>query len=111
MISFFIAETKLKELSEVVGNYEKLRQQDQQVISNLKERLSQIDIPKTNQQMNSPESETDNQTSELKEQVLKLKSLLRLNWSKTEISYQNEQLGKLNRSSYEKSDLKLDYSL
>lgn len=37
-------ETKLSELSETVGNYERLRFQDQQVIQKLKERASQLDM-------------------------------------------------------------------
>ncbi|KAL8590069.1 hypothetical protein ACOMHN_034300 [Nucella lapillus] len=40
-------EDKLSELSEVVGNYERLRFQDQQVIQKLKERLTQLDVENT----------------------------------------------------------------
>ena len=37
-------EAKLSELSEVVGNYERLRYQDQLAIQKLKERVSQLDM-------------------------------------------------------------------
>ena len=37
-------ETKLSELSESVGNYERLRFQDQQAIQRLKERANQLDM-------------------------------------------------------------------
>ncbi|XP_078347792.1 GRIP and coiled-coil domain-containing protein 1-like [Oculina patagonica] len=37
-------EVKLSELSEVVGNYEKLRLQDQHAIQKLKERLQKLDV-------------------------------------------------------------------
>ena len=37
-------ETKLSELSESVGNYERLRFQDQQTIQKLKERANQLDM-------------------------------------------------------------------
>ena len=37
-------ETKLSELSESVGNYERLRFQDQQTIQRLKERANQLDM-------------------------------------------------------------------
>ncbi|KAK7104743.1 GRIP and coiled-coil domain-containing protein 1-like [Littorina saxatilis] len=40
-------EDKLSELSEVVGNYERLRFQDQQAIQKLKERLTQLDLENT----------------------------------------------------------------
>ncbi|XP_076441642.1 GRIP and coiled-coil domain-containing protein 1-like isoform X2 [Babylonia areolata] len=40
-------EDKLSELSEVVGNYERLRFQDQQVIQKLKDRLTQLDVENT----------------------------------------------------------------
>ncbi|CAL1528418.1 unnamed protein product [Lymnaea stagnalis] len=40
-------EAKLSELSQVVGNYERLRFQDQQAISKLRERVTQLDMENT----------------------------------------------------------------
>ncbi|BFZ07564.1 hypothetical protein BsWGS_10603 [Bradybaena similaris] len=40
-------EAKLSELSQVVGNYERLRFQDQQAISKLRERVTQLDVENT----------------------------------------------------------------
>ncbi|KAK7502683.1 hypothetical protein BaRGS_00005933 [Batillaria attramentaria] len=40
-------EDKLSELSDVVGNYERLRFQDQQAIQKLKERVTQLDVENT----------------------------------------------------------------
>lgn len=40
-------EAKLSELSEVVGNYERLRFQDQSSIQKLRERVSQLDMENT----------------------------------------------------------------
>jgi len=79
-------ETKLTELSDIVSSYEKMRYQDQLVIQKLKEKLSQIDStisPTTNQQLNPlyDEFSSSNQITDLKEQVLKLKGLLRLTWN------------------------------
>ncbi|ESP02933.1 hypothetical protein LOTGIDRAFT_212469 [Lottia gigantea] len=78
-------ETKLAELSEVVGNYERLRYQDQQAIHRLKERVSQLDIensalaraahsiPDTN--TTTDDSNLDSQS--IAEQIKKLQKLLK----------------------------------
>ena len=81
-----LIETKLTELSDVVSSYEKLRYQDQLVIQKLKEKLSHIDSamsPTTQQQLNPlyDEFSSSNQITDLKEQVLKLKGLLKLTWN------------------------------
>ena len=85
----FITEVKLSELSEVVGNYEKLRLQDQQAIQKLKDRLQQLDVENATltrqisvDENHTPDNErdvVDDETSEeLKKQVMKLKGLLKI---------------------------------
>ena len=82
---------KLSELSEVVGNYEKLRLQDQQAIQKLKDRLQQLDVENETltRQISCDENRTpdnerdvganDDETPvELKKQVTKLKGLLKI---------------------------------
>lgn len=70
-----------------MSSYEKLRCQDQLVIHKLKDKLSRIDstmINPTAQQQLTPlykDFSSSNQLSDLKEQVLKLKGLLRLAWN------------------------------
>ena len=96
-MQFFVLETKLTELSDIVGNYEKVRYQDQLVIQQLKEKLAQIDAPNvTVPKQSSLVSEMDgnNQISDLKDQVLKLKGLLRFTWNGKEDDLPN-QIGKL----------------
>ena len=87
---FVKTEVKLSELSEVVGNYEKLRLQDQQAIQKLKDRLQQLDVEnaKLARQISNDENSTppdnekeaceDETPEELKEQVMKLKGLLKI---------------------------------
>ncbi len=83
-------ETRLTELSEVVGSYEKLRYQDQQVITKLKEKLSQLDVSnnstKPEKEIVSPELEIDNQATEMKDEMSKLKSFLKLKLSKADLA-------------------------
>ena len=80
---------KLSELSEVVGNYEKLRLQDQQAIQKLKDRLQKLDSENTtlsrqlsideNQMPDNEKELRENETPEdLKKQVFKLKGLLKI---------------------------------
>ena len=80
---------KLSELSEVVGNYEKLRLQDQQAIQKLKERLQKLDVENATltrqisvEENRMPDNERElgeNETpEELKKQVFKLKGLLKI---------------------------------
>jgi len=88
-MSSLITEAKLSELSEVVGNYEKLRLQDQQAIQKLKDRLQQLDVENATltRQISVDENRTpdnerevgDDETPEdLKKQVMKLKGLLKI---------------------------------
>lgn len=83
------SEVKLSELSEVVGNYEKLRLQDQQAIQKLKERLQKLDVENATltRQISTDENRTpdnerdlleDETPEELKKQVFKLKGLLKI---------------------------------
>ena len=83
------SEVKLSELSEVVGNYEKLRLQDQQAIQKLKERLQKLDVENATltRQISTDENRTpdnekdlleDETPDELKKQVFKLKGLLKI---------------------------------
>ena len=80
---------KLSELSEVVGNYEKLRLQDQQAIQKLKDRLQKLDSENAtlsrqlsideNQMPENEKELRENETPEdLKKQVFKLKGLLKI---------------------------------
>ena len=80
---------KLSELSEVVGNYEKLRLQDQQAIQKLKDRLQKLDSENAtlsrqlsideNQIPDNEKELRENETPEdLKKQVFKLKGLLKI---------------------------------
>lgn len=100
-------EVKLSELSEVVGNYEKLRLQDQQAIQKLKDRLYQLDVENVEltRQMstdenhapdNEKEAGQDETPEELKEQVMKLKGLLKiaLNSSDKPLDLELEELSK-----------------
>ncbi|KAM7431188.1 GRIP and coiled-coil [Porites harrisoni] len=100
-------EVKLSELSEVVGNYEKLRLQDQQAIQKLKDRLHQLDVENVEltRQMstdenhapdNEKEAGQDETPEELKEQVMKLKGLLKiaLNTSDKPLDLELEELSK-----------------
>lgn len=80
---------KLSELSEVVGNYEKLRLQDQQAIQKLKDRLQKLDsenatlsrqlsIDENQMPDNEKELREDETPEDLKKQVFKLKGLLKI---------------------------------
>ncbi|KAL4236237.1 GRIP domain [Mactra antiquata] len=74
-------ENKLSELSESVGNYERLRYQDQQAISRLKERVSQLDMENTalteaSNSISKQDEITDVPT--LVEKILNLKSQLKV---------------------------------
>lgn len=76
-------------MSEVVGNYEKLRLQDQQAIQKLKDRLQKLDSENAtlsrqlsideNQMPDNEKELRENETPEdLKKQVFKLKGLLKI---------------------------------
>ncbi|XP_050407159.1 GRIP and coiled-coil domain-containing protein 1 [Patella vulgata] len=76
-------ETKLAELSEVVGNYERLRYQDQQAIQRLKERVTQLDIENSalaRAAHSAPKSydtdENNLDAQSLSEKIIQLKRLL-----------------------------------
>ncbi|XP_071809060.1 GRIP and coiled-coil domain-containing protein 1-like [Asterias amurensis] len=86
-------ESKLAELSEVVGSYDRVKQQDLQAIQRLKERIVQLDLENTalakavnKFQSNQPEEITnpDATVSELTEKILNLKGLLKLASQKSE---------------------------
>ena len=76
-------------MSEVVGNYEKLRLQDQQAIQKLKDRLQKLDsenatlsrqlsIDENQMPDNEKELREDETPEDLKKQVFKLKGLLKI---------------------------------
>ncbi|XP_038074748.1 GRIP and coiled-coil domain-containing protein 1-like [Patiria miniata] len=86
-------ESKLAELSEVVGNYDRVKQQDQQAIQRLKERITQLDLENTalaqainKSQTNQSEEivNPDATVSELTEKITTLKGLLKLANQKSE---------------------------
>ena len=83
----FSTEMKLAELSKAVGSYEKMRFEDQHVIQALKNRLSQLDVANETAAKQQATEHDNNQTSELEEQVLKLKGLIRFAWNKTETNH------------------------
>lgn len=101
-------EVKLSELSEVVGNYEKLRLQDQQAIQKLKDRLQKLDSENAtlsrqlsideNQMPDNEKELRENETPEdLKKQVFKLKGLLKiaLNSSDTPVNLEERSKSEL----------------
>ncbi|XP_022083862.1 GRIP and coiled-coil domain-containing protein 1-like [Acanthaster planci] len=86
-------ESKLAELSEVVGNYDRVKQQGQQAVMRLKERITQLDLENTalakavNKAQTSQSEEIvnpDATVSELTEKIMKLKGLLKLASQKSE---------------------------
>lgn len=98
-------EVKLSELSEVVGNYEKLRLQDQQAIQKLKERLQKLDVENATltRQISTDENRTpdnerdlleDETPEELKKQVFKLKGLLKIAMDSSDKPLDLEELSK-----------------
>ncbi|KAJ8308882.1 hypothetical protein KUTeg_013756 [Tegillarca granosa] len=83
-------ETKLSELSEVVGNYERQRYQDEQTIQKLKERVTQLDLENTALAQASRTSDLDDDqnlldldSQGLADRIVKLKRLLKLANQKT----------------------------
>ena len=90
---WYLSESKLSELSEVVGGYEKLRLQDQLAIQKLKERLHQLDMDNTelslerNSESSLPDNDLqreDNRGQSLQELVTKLKGVLRVALEKSD---------------------------
>ncbi|XP_071501673.1 GRIP and coiled-coil domain-containing protein 1-like [Diadema antillarum] len=87
-------ESKLSELSETVGSYDRGRQQDQTAIQRLKERIMQLDLENTalaraaNKSSAMIEEEettySDLSVAEIKERITKLKGLLKLASQKAE---------------------------
>ncbi|KAL3872946.1 hypothetical protein ACJMK2_036116 [Sinanodonta woodiana] len=81
-------EAKLSELSEVIGNYERMRYQDQQTIVRLKERVNQLDLENTalaqaaqssGYIMEEPDHELEKlDSSTLAAKIVKLKGFLKL---------------------------------
>lgn len=75
-------ETKLSEISKVVGEYERLKCQDQITIQKLKERVSQLDLENTalSQSQSSGTYGQDDDTADpqvFAEKILNLKDLLK----------------------------------
>ncbi|XP_041352317.1 GRIP and coiled-coil domain-containing protein 1-like [Gigantopelta aegis] len=76
-------ESKLSELSDVVGNYERLRFQDQQAIHQLRERVTQLDMENTalaraaNSPTHSKVEYSNLDAQGLADQILQLKAFLR----------------------------------
>ena len=75
-------EARLQELSEAVGTYDRLRQQDQSSISKLKERVHQLETEKTELERSSEPSSSGDEDSNLDVQslmdrILRLKTLLK----------------------------------
>ncbi|XP_005111968.1 GRIP and coiled-coil domain-containing protein 1 [Aplysia californica] len=84
-------EAKLSELSQVVGNYERLRFQDQQAISKLRERVSQLDMENSalaraaSLSPEKPEDEEERQEPEkILEKIMSLRSVLKSALGKSE---------------------------
>ncbi|XP_066276260.1 GRIP and coiled-coil domain-containing protein 1-like isoform X2 [Branchiostoma lanceolatum] len=78
-------ESKLAELSVVVGNYDKIRQQDQEAMEKLKERIAQLDMENTalarvaNNKVQTDDPDDSNlDVHALKEKVLKLIGLMKI---------------------------------
>ncbi|XP_019641418.1 PREDICTED: GRIP and coiled-coil domain-containing protein 1-like [Branchiostoma belcheri] len=78
-------EAKLAELSVVVGNYDKIRQQDQEAMEKLKERIAQLDMENTalarvaNNKVQSDDPDDSNlDVHALKEKILKLIGLMKI---------------------------------
>lgn len=86
-------ESKLSDLSETVGTYDRGRQQDQHAIQRLKERITQLDLENTalaraanKSSVIAEEDETEQEPSvaDIKERIMKLKGLLKLTSQKAE---------------------------
>lgn len=93
-------EAKLAELSEVVGSYDRVRQQDQIAIQKLKERVTQLDLENTAlaRAANSrtiQNVEELNDPAEIKETILKLKGLLKLANEQSEKPVDIDDIGNL----------------
>lgn len=108
-------EVKLSELSEVVGNYEKLRLQDQQAIQKLKDRLQKLDSENAtlsrqlsideNQMPDNEKELRENETpEELKKQVFKLKGLLKIALNSSDTPVNLEELSKSELESFFAND-------
>lgn len=108
-------EVKLSELSEVVGNYEKLRLQDQQAIQKLKDRLQKLDSENAtlsrqlsideNQMPDNEKELRENETPEdLKKQVFKLKGLLKIALNSSDTPVNLEELRKSELESFFAND-------
>ncbi|XP_071955847.1 GRIP and coiled-coil domain-containing protein 1-like [Antedon mediterranea] len=84
-------EAKLSELSDVVGNYSRVRQQDQLAIQRLKERITQLDLENTalaraankSEKMGDDLDETASVT-EILERITKYKGLMKLAYQREE---------------------------
>ena len=83
-------ESRLTELSRIVGTYDKQRTDDQFVIRQLRERLTELEGNTSPNVIKDGEKQfditADGKVTELHEQVVKLKSLLKISWKKTDRS-------------------------
>ncbi|XP_057289788.1 GRIP and coiled-coil domain-containing protein 1-like [Hydractinia symbiolongicarpus] len=78
-------ESRLSELSVIVGSYDKQRQEDQAVIRRLRERLENLEDE--NSALSSTQNSLSNNESkieELQDQVTKLRNLLKMAWKKAD---------------------------
>ncbi|GAB0087427.1 GRIP and coiled-coil domain-containing protein 1 [Sergentomyia squamirostris] len=78
-------ESRLAELSKTVGNYDRLRQQDQENIYKLKERLAQLDLTEVVSLPDLPESgkKSFKNINEIVDEIVRLKKILTMENSKT----------------------------
>ena len=87
MYFLFPSESKISELSEVVGSYERVRLQDQLTIQKLKDRLQQLDVENcVLLRRSGSDSDQDNTLSQidtLQNQVKTLKGFIKLALEKT----------------------------
>ena len=85
-------ETKLSELSEVVGNYERLRHQDQVALQRFRERVSQLDMENTalaraahkTAEIDQPNDDANLSVQALVDKIMQLKGLLKVANEKSE---------------------------
>ncbi|XP_059610805.1 GRIP and coiled-coil domain-containing protein 1 [Phlebotomus argentipes] len=69
-------ESRLAELSKTVGNYDRLRQQDQDNIHKLKERIAQFDNPDPNALVREDQAMPAKNVNEIVDEIVRLKKIL-----------------------------------
>ena len=75
-------ESRLQELSETVGNYDRVRQSDQNALQKLRERIAQLDQENKNLQTveivnDHGDNDTNLDVQSLIERILRLRTMLR----------------------------------